>query len=141
MPDHSIHNLTRPGFQATGGGVPHRPDGESESAWLMLDAVGGRVAFVEPGNAADQVRVAVHEAGHHHPSGGVYLMRVARLREILNAPAGTDFYDAPVLHQQCAIANDAEFFGPRRGSRGACKVISCRAPLTSTVRDIQRSLS
>src|SRR5580700_6084398 len=110
MPDHSIHNLTRPGFQATGGGVPHRPDGESESAWLMLDAVGGRVAFVQPGNAADQVRVAVHEAGHHHPSGGVYLVRVARLREILDAPAGTDFHDAPVLHQQCAIANDAEFF-------------------------------
>jgi len=99
------------------GGVPHRADGEPESAWLMLDAVGERLAFVQPGNAADQLRVAVHETGHYHPSGSVYLLSFARLREILDAPAGTDFHDAPVLHQQRAIANDAEFSESRTPPR------------------------
>jgi hypothetical protein len=79
----------------------------------MLDAVGWPLAFVQRGNAAHQVRMAVHETGHHHPSGSVYLVSVARLRQILNTPAGTDFNDAPILYQQRAIANDAEFFESR----------------------------
>ena len=61
-----------------------------------------------PARRIDQVRMAVDEAGHYHAAGGVDFEGPAGGREILDAAAGSDFFDDAVAQQQRAIGDDFE---------------------------------
>ena len=64
---------------------------------------------MDAGGRKRQVGVRVHEAGHHDASGGVDLDRVARLGEILDAPAGSHFHQNAVANEDGTVLNHVEF--------------------------------
>ena len=55
-----------------------------------------------------QVRVAVHESGHHHAAAGADFHGIAGQREVLHTARRTDLLENSVAHQQRPIVNDGQ---------------------------------
>src|SRR5205823_1740002 len=70
-----------------------------------------------------QMRVAVDEPRHDHPSDRVDLRRAARRREVFDAAGRSHLLDDAVLNENCAVRNDAQFVEiyPTAGSLGAAQ--------------------
>jgi hypothetical protein len=86
---------------------------------------GGRVRRVDAGRRKRQMRVGIYEAGHHYTSGSIDLRSAARLGEILDAPAGSDFDQKSIANEDGAVLYHVDFIerNPRSGPPGAahCK--------------------
>jgi len=94
---HSFQECARPGLQALTGDGVQRPRRR------------GRVRGVDARRRECQVRVGVHETGHHHPSRGVDLDGVARLGQVLHPPAGSDFHQNAIPNEDGAVLDYVEF--------------------------------
>ena len=56
-----------------------------------------------------EVSAGIDEAGHHHTSGSIDLGRLARLRQVLQAAGGANFYQHAIAYQQRAVGYYTEF--------------------------------
>ena len=66
----------------------------------LMDQAGAlrQLRFGHARRRTQQVRVAVDEARHHHPPGGVDLQRVSRFGQIFDPPGGSHLPHYAVAH-------------------------------------------